>query len=573
MKLPEQTLLPHLLENSYHRELNELAATEAVRRLWAKDASLWPAATTDTSSNLNWLDLPNQIGTQMARISAFAATAEAEGLEDIVFVAMGDSNLAARVVVSLPVEKRWKRVLVLDSIDPAMVRAITKDLDLPRTIFIFASKSGKGIETHALLLYFLERVKAQGISSPGRHFVAVTEQGSYLAEIARSYQFRGLSLDPPGIKGRYSAVIHFALLLSGLYRVDPASLLSAAVAMRDVCRRLSPLEANSALTLAAFLAAAAVDGTDHLLLFNTPSLEGLPYRVGQLVGVSMCKAGRGLIPMRGRIPGLLATRRKRCIAAIFSMEGDDDPELDEFRNELKQDSIPMVSIHLNTPEELGAELFKWEVATALACIPVGVNPFSEPDFREGRERTAELVEALATKRGLPPRSVRVREGGIALYAEGKTRQEISTLNLVVALRTFFELKNPGGYLAILAFVEQSTVLEAALERLRCQLVWRLGIPVLLGFGPRYLHSAGQVLKGGPGKNLFLIVTSEPQQDLEIPGAGYSFGQLQLALALGDFDSLESRRNLVVHLHLAKDVERGLEQLEQSVQHALRNVRP
>jgi transaldolase / glucose-6-phosphate isomerase len=468
------------------------------------------------------------------------------------------------------VEKRWKRIFVLDTIDPATVSAITKDLDLQRTIFAFASKFGKNIETQALLLYFLQRVKAQGISSPGRHFVAVTEQG--LAEMAQTYQFRGLSLDPPGIKGRYSALIHFGLFLSAFYRVDPASVLSAAIAMRDLCWPLTSPEANPALHLAAFLAAAAVDGTDRFLLFNNPSLEGLPYRVGQVVSVSMCKAGRGLIPMRGRILGLLATCRQRCVAAIFSMQGDQVAELEEFKKQLEQYRTPTVLIGLNTPEELGAELFKWEVATALACVPLGVNPFSEPDFREGRERTAGLVEALATQHELPRRSVRVREAGIALYAEGKTRQEISTLSLTEALRTFFELKSPASYLAILAFVEQSSAVEAALEHMREQLISALGIPVLLGFGPRYLHYAGQVLKGGPARGMFLILTSEPAQDIEIPGAGYSFGKLQLAWALGDFESLESRRKLVVHLHLAEGVERGLEQLEQLVQHALRNAR-
>jgi transaldolase / glucose-6-phosphate isomerase len=251
--------------------------------------------------------------------------------------------------------------------------------------------------------------------------------------MAQTYQFRGLSLDPPGIKGRYSALIHFGLFLSAFYRVDPVSVLSAAIAMRDLCWPLTSPEANPALHLAAFLAAAAVDGTDRFLLFNTPSLEGLPYRVGQVVSVSMCKAGRGLIPMRGRIPGLLATCRQRCVAAIFSMQGDQVAELEEFKKQLEQYRTPTVLIGLNTPHELGAELFKWEVATALACVPLGVNPFSEPDFREGRERTAGLVEALATQHELPRRSVRVREAGIALYAEGKTRQEISTLSLTEAL--------------------------------------------------------------------------------------------------------------------------------------------
>jgi glucose-6-phosphate isomerase len=573
--LPVQTLIPGSLQKAYQREFNDLLAADAVRRLWAKDPSLWPADDSkneDLNTNLSWLDLPEQIGAQMSHVAALAAAAEAEGFQDVLFVAMGDSNLAAETVLNISVEKRWKRIFLLDSTDPATVRAVDKELDPQRTLFVFASKSGKHIETQALLLYFLQRARAQGISSPGRHFVALTEQGSYLAEISKTYQFRETSFDPPGIRGRYSALIHFGLLLSFLCRLDPAALVSCALAMRDVCRSPAPPEANPALALAAFLAAGAVERNDRFLLFSTKSLAGLPYRVGQLVGVSMNKGGQGLIPIRGDVPGVLGTCRQDCLAGIFSMQGDTDPELEDVKNQLRQSGTPTVLIELNAPQELGAELFKWEVATALACAPLGVNPFSEPDVQEGRQKTAELVEALATKHELPRRTPRIREAGLELFAESATRQQLSTLSLSDALRTFLELKNPHGYLVFLAFLEHSSSVETVLRRLREHLVLKLGIPVLLNFGPRYLHYLGQVYKGGPPKGLFLLLTSEAQQDIEIPGAGYSFGQLQMALALGDFESLESRGKLVVHLHFAEGIERGLAQLEQVILHALRNIR-
>jgi transaldolase/glucose-6-phosphate isomerase len=208
--------------------------------------------------------------------------------------------------------------------------------------------------------------------------------------------------------------------------------------------------------------------------------------------------------------------------------------------------------------------FKWEVATALACALLDVNPFIEPDCQDGKEKAADLVEGLVTKRELPHRTVTAREGGIERYAEGVTRQEISTLGLSGAMRSFFGLKDPGGYLAILAFVDQSVAVETKLRGLREQLASKLGIPVLLSFGPRYLHCFGQVYKGGPPKGLFLLLTNEPTEDMDIPGAGYSFGQLHLALALGDCESLGSRKKPAVRLHFTPSLERGLAELRRVV---------
>jgi transaldolase/glucose-6-phosphate isomerase len=563
--VPVQILIPGSLEKAYHREFQNLVAAEAISRLWAKDPSLWPADDTknhELSTNLGWLDLPERIGPQMAHAVEFAAAAEAEGFEDVVFVAMGDSNLAAETVLNLPVEKRWKRIFLLDSTDPRRVRSVDRELDLQRTLFVFANKSGKHIETQALLLYFMQRLKVHGISCPGRHFIAMTEPASYLADLAKQYQFRQSSFDPPGISGRYSGLIHFGLLLSVLCRLDPAKLLARAAAVRDLCRPSTPPGANPALALAAFLAAGAVEGKDKFLLFNTKPLTALTYRVAQLVGVSMCKGGRGLIPICDNARSAFEIYQHGCIAALWTMPGEDDSAVKGTVKQLQQAGVPTVLIELHGPEELGAALFQWELATVLACALLDVNPFTEPQVQDGRVKTAEFLEALFTKRQLPSRTVRVQEAGIELYADGVTRQEISTLSLADALRAFFALKNPDGYLAILAFVGQDPALEVVLRLLREQLATKLGIPVLLSFGPRYLHYFGQVYKGGPPKGLFLILTGQPDEDIAIPGAGYTFGQLQLALALGDFESFASRKKLVVRLHLTQGIERGLAQLEQ-----------
>ncbi len=383
-------LFPGRLDGACRRELSRLAAGKLLERLWAKDFSLWPAddrQKQDLRANLSWLDLPQQMGPYMARVAELVTETQREGFQDVVFVAMGDSNLAAETVAHASTEKRWRRVFLLDSTDPAAIRGIDEQLDFEVTLFVFASKAGKRIENQALLLYFLERLRAHGSRDPGRCFIAVTEENSYLASHARSYGFRGAFWDPPGIKGRYSSLIHFGLLLSALWRFDPADLVSLAMAMRDLCRQSAPPEANPALMLGALLAAGAIEGQDRLLLLGTKSLEALTYRIGQLVGASTSKGGQGLIPICGGLLKPLEIYERDCVCAILSMRGDDHTEVKEAETQLKQAGVPVVSIELNSPMELGAEVFKWEVATALACALLGVNPFDEPDV-QARQRAS-----------------------------------------------------------------------------------------------------------------------------------------------------------------------------------------
>ena len=501
----------------------------------------------------------------MERVAQLAAVTKQEGFQDVVFIAMGDSNLAAETLLNTRAEKRYERVFLLDSTDPSAIRAVDKQLDYGKTLFVVASKPGKRIETHALLLYFLNRLKEQSGGDPGRRFIAVTEEDSYLSSLAQDYGFRATFLDSPGIKGRYSSLIHFGLLLSAVWNSEPQTFVSQAVAMRDACRQSAALDKNPALGLAAFLAASALDRSHKLLLLGTKSTQNLTYRIGQLVGASMCKNGHGLLPVCNEPPRWLEIYGRGFSAAILAMHDDENSRVNEFETLLRSAGLPTVSIEINNPDELGAETFKWEIATALACVPLNVNPFDEPDVQESRGRVSTILEILSTKHRWPARTARVREKGIELYAEAETRLQISTLNLSEALRTFLEAREANGYLAIITYAGNQPAIDAALGRLREQLASRLQIPVLLSSGPQYLRNFEQVYKGGPSRGLFLILTTEPAEDIGIPGAGYTFGQLQLALALSDFESLELRRMLVMQLHCTQGLEQGLSELELVVQ--------
>ncbi len=564
LPLPTQAIFPGLLEGAYRRELQNLFDNNALARLWAKDTSLWPSEHYQTESvkgNLRWLDLPGQLGPLLARVVARAAKIEPAGFEDVVFVAMGDSNLAAKSILRLPAAKLGKRTFLLDNIDPDSVRALDEMLRLDRTLFVFANKSGKHIETHSLLLYFLERLKTLGIHSPARHFVILTEENSYLGEVAGEYDFLDSFLDPPGIHGRYSSLIHFNFFLAALCRLDPNDLLARTQSMRDACGPSASHEANPAVSLGAFLAAAETEGLDRLVFFGPDSLKPVARRIGYLVAASTCKREHGIIPIFGRQSYELAMLQQGCFVAILKMAGEEKLELGRRYDELREAGVPVVTIELSGPEEFAVELFKWEIATALTCSQLGVNPFHDPDIRESRTTAVQILEQMATKRQSPPPTVRVREGEIELYAEGETRQQISTLNMTEVLRTFFGLRHPEGYIALLPFLKDGEAPKIVFRRIRERLESTLGIPVLVTPGPRYIHAIGQVYMGGPTKGLFLLLTAAPAKDLAIPGADYSFGQLQLALALGDFEALGRRRRPVIRLHLTGGAEQGLTQLE------------
>jgi transaldolase/glucose-6-phosphate isomerase len=566
LELPTHTISAGTLEKEWRRELQELVSAGTVKRLWAKDESLWPHTKRQKqliTTNLNWLDLPDQIGPYMMRAAALAATTEREGFRDVVFIAMGDSNLAAETLAHSALPQRAQRFFPLDNTEPAAIRGVSEQIDLDRTLFVFASKTGKRIETHALLLYFLNRLRQHKAAEPGRRFVAVTEEGSYLSELAKNYDFLGIFLDPPGIKGRYSSLIHFGMLLSAVWRTDPQELVTRAKSMRELCKR-APGDGNSAAELAAFLAAAETSGNDKLLLLSSKSLEGATYRIAQLVGASTSKGGQGLIPICGGISGESERALRGCVAAVLKMRGAEDAELAATEAKLNHRRVPTVTVEMNGPEDLGAELFRWEIATAMACSLQRTNPFDEPDVQEGRERVSALLDEYVAKKMWPARTARVREKGIELYAEGEMRQHISTLSLAEALRSFLEAMPQGGYLAIIAFASVSGETRAALVRIREHLASRYGIPIQLNSGPRYLRYFEQVYKGGPDKGLFLMLTSESTADVAIPGAGYTFGQLQTALALADFESLELRRKLAMRLHLTQGLEQGLAEIEQTI---------
>jgi hypothetical protein len=318
------------------------------------------------------------------------------------------------------------------------------------------------------------------------------------------------------------------------------------------------------LQLGSLLGAAARRGDDKLFLLSSPKLTPLGNWIEQLIAESTGKEERGIVPVAGGVAPPIDVLARGCVTAALLLEGDDQTVLDPILRELKRRGAPFVEIRLEAPAQLGAEFFKWETATALAGASLSIDPFDEPNVQESKDNTARILEAFEVSGEMPLGSPRLAESGIELYAEGAVRGAISTLQLAAALRTFFSERRPDDYVAILAYVARDAANGAELDALRATLGERLKLPVLLGYGPRYMHSIGQLYKGGPASGMFLMITSEKPEDLPIPGAKYTFGQLEMAQALGDMQSLGRLGKPALRLHLTEGVPVGLSSLRRVV---------
>ena len=366
-------------------------------------------------------------------------------------------------------------------------------------------------------------------------------------------------------------MIHFSLFLTAVCKLDKTKLMETIFAMKGACGPSARIADNPAVTLASFLAAGAVQGLNRLIFLSGDELFYFAYRVAQLVGMSTSGNGCGLIPIFPQSSYALETLQRKCLVVILTMKGQVKDALGQSR-QLHELGVPVVEIELQSPGDFAAEIFKWEIATALACVPLRVNCFGDDDSQGNLGMVAEQLENIARKRDSLLSAARVKEDGIHLYVEGQTRRLISGLSLRGALQTFLELRNADSYIAICPFFELTAGYIGVLRLLRDRLRNTLGMPVQVASGPRYLYALGKVFKEGPANGIFLIITAEPGEDVAIPGAGYTFGELQLAFALTECEALESSQKPTIRLHLSYGPEKGLKQFSDVVIQALARIR-
>jgi glucose-6-phosphate isomerase len=519
-------------------------AQQAAVGLRRRDPSVWsadPSVQQRIANRLGWLTSPDLMAASIDRLTAFAERTRQSGVTDVVLLGMGGSSLAPEVLRAIIGSAPGYPVLhVLDSTDPAAVLAV--DTPPRQTLYILASKSGSTIEPNTLAAYFRRRLEDANVARWADHFVAITDEGTALAARARDEQFREIFLNPGDIGGRYSALSFFGLVPAALMGQDVRALVSWGRAMLAAWDE-PELTRNPCTLPGLMMGAAALAGRDKLTLVLPPELEPFGLWVEQLVAESTGKDGVGILPVAGeRLDPSQVDHPDRMFSAIVSDTGSTRPSAGERAHRAL--SAPILSITLPEKTALGAEFVRWEIATAIAGALLGINPFDEPNVQQAKDATRRLLDAYTDQGRLPvasPDHVTPEGVRITLSAAARTAAAPDLLSLV----------HPRDYVAFLAYLGPDPELIDVIGEFRLTVADRAQCATTFGYGPRYLHSTGQLHKGGSNTGVFILLTATPVQDVPIPGEPFSFGTLELAQALGDFGALDATGRRVVHLHFPR----------------------
>lgn len=539
-----------------------------IRRLWAGDAALWTGG--DEASWLGWLHIAEQELADIGKLEAFARHVRAEGVTDLVLLGMGGSSLGPAVLAAtFGHQPGWPAFHMLDATDPAQVRAVAGAIDINHALFIVASKSGSTLEPNIFRAFFFDRARAAlGAERAGAAFVAITDPGSSMEQVARADHFGHVFHGVKQIGGRYSVLSKFGLVPAAAIGIDVAALLRQAITMARSCGPEVPPAENPGVQLGLLLGAAAKRGRDKVTFIAAPEIAALGAWLEQLIAESTGKQGHGLIPIDGEAGGAPSSYGVDRVFVHLSLAGADDAAQAQMASALEAAGHPVVRIRLAEPAAIAGEFFRWEIATAVAGAVIGINPFDQPDVEASKIKTRALTDEAAKTGKLPDEAPIFRHNGIALYTDAANATELGRHNTLDAyLKSHLARAGAGDYIALLAYIEMSAAHEQVLQAMRTTLRERTRCATALGFGPRFLHSTGQAYKGGPNSGVFLQITCKDQEDLPVPGAGYTFGLVKAAQARGDLAVLEERKRRALRVHL-EDVDAGLAELKRAVETAL-----
>jgi transaldolase/glucose-6-phosphate isomerase len=522
--------------------------TGFARRLWAKDHTLWsPTRLPEITDRLGWLDLPTAMTDQTGAITDFAYALKAAGMRHIVLVGMGGSSLAPEVFQrTFGNAAGYPALIVLDSTHPGAVAAVDAAIDPRTTVFLVSSKSGTTTETLSLFRYFWQRVE-QGSSTPGAHFVAITDPDTPLVRLAYERGFRQLFLAPPDVGGRYSALTVFGLVPAALLGVDIRRVLDRARHMAEAVGPSVRCQDSPGLRLGAALGEWTLVGRDKVTFVVPPSLAGLPSWIEQLIAESTGKDGKGIVPIVDEPAGAVDAYERDRVFVHVCVTGEATPDLEASMRALEAAGHPVIRTELADKTDIGQEFFRWEVAVAAAGAVLGIHPFNQPDVQLAKDLAQQAMQKGVG--ATPP-----DPGKTAMPDEvAADRRE----TLAGALRAWLATVRPGDYVGVQAYLAPSSATTAALDAIRQALRDRLRVATTLGYGPRFLHSTGQLHKGGPNTGLFLQIVDDPPHDLAVPETDYTFGALIRAQALGDLAALHQRGRRLVRVDLGRDVVGGL----------------
>jgi transaldolase/glucose-6-phosphate isomerase len=547
--------------------LNDVNERQVISRIWAGDHSVWKTEPADITNRLGWLHSAEVMSDNIERIRKVAEEVRADGYTQALLLGMGGSSLAPEVFrKTFGVREGYLDLAVLDSTDPGAVLAWAQQLDLSRTLFVVSTKSGGTVETVSFFKYFYNRVaEAVGTNRAGEHFVAITDPGSSLADLAAEYDFRTTFLNDPNIGGRYSVLSFFGLVPAALVGVDLQILLNRAMTMTCNCESCNcPMGGdNNCARLGAMMGELTRSSRDKVTLITSPGLESFGDWVEQLIAESTGKEGTGILPVVGEPVGTVEDYGSDRLFVYLRLEGDETH--DGAVRDLEEAGHPVIWLHLEDLYDLGGQFFLWEMATAVAGSRLGINPFDQPNVEAAKVVARQMVAAYQENGSLPEFTPKVQGSGIRVYGEVQANSPGE------ALKNFLDKAQPGAYLALQAYVQPTGETDQALLDLRTWLRKRSRLATTVGYGPRFLHSTGQLHKGDAGKGLFIQFTSDTPDDAEIPdkaGASASsitFGVLKMAQAMGDRQALLDNGRQVIRFHLGTDVVGGLQYLAETLE--------
>ncbi len=552
-----------------------------VCRLWDKDPTLWkkePEHQKVIRNALGWLTVPETMLEEVDELKAFARRVKNDGFQYVMLLGMGGSSLCPEVF-----RRTFKRVegfpqlLVLDSTDPATVKSMEQAVDVSKTVFIVASKSGTTTEPLMFYKYFFDKVSKAKPDRPGANFIAITDPGTPLEQLALEQKFRRIFLNPADIGGRYSALSYFGMVPAALVGLDVSEILERAVRADIACEDSIPVEKNPGARLGAVLGELAKHGRDKVTLITPPPIDSLGLWIEQLIAESTGKEGRGILPVAGEPLGAPERYGNDRVFVYIRTLKEPDVETEAKLRALESAGHPVVRHVMRDALSLGREFFLWEMATALAGALLGINAFDQPNVQESKDNTKYLLASYQKEGKLPEQLLLTEAEGCRIFVDTKNKTALQELSqkqqgnagdLAAYVRAHLSRAKKGDYVALTAYIQENETHEELLQTIRTQIRDTLKTATTVGYGPRFLHSTGQLHKGGADNGLFIQITADDAEDLKIPGEPYTFGVLKQAQALGDFQSLTSRGRRAIRFHLGKDVEAGLKTLHSVIKEAL-----
>jgi len=544
-----------------------------VRRLWRKDATEWkedPVHQKSIQNALGWLHVAETNLEQADDLKAFADRVRQDGFESVMLLGMGGSSLCPEVFRrTFGQIKGYPKLLVLDSTDPATVQSMEGAVDVGKTLFIVSSKSGTTIEPHMFYQYFFDKVSKVKPDRPGANFVAITDPDSKLEKIAKEKQFRRVFRNPADIGGRYSALSYFGLVPAALMGIDVKELLERAVRAEHACERYVPTEENPGARLGAVVGGLAKYGRDKVTFVTPPPIDSLGLWIEQLIAESTGKEGLGILPVAGEPLGDCSVYGNDRLFVYISTQDSPGAEIEAKLKALQEAGHPVVRQVMRDPLSLGREFFLWEVATALAGSIIGIDPFDQPNVQESKDNTNAFLDVFKKEGRLPDQEVLWEGDGCKIYCDAATKAALQKdgASLSDMMKAHLSRTKSGDYVALTAYIQENDTNENLLQDIRTHLRDALKTATTTGYGPRFLHSTGQLHKGGGANGVFIQITQDETADLPIAGEPFTFGILKQAQALGDFQSLSNRGRRAIRFHVGKDVSEGLNKLLQAVRSA------